>query len=495
MSFDSARHAAARLLVLLLASSLQFHQLGRDLRFHPDEAHFMTFARDAAVKGEWMLAGALDKPPLSIYLSAMSMVFLGVTADADGVLHLDPLIGEFAGRLPNVMLAILVVAMLMRLTWHICCDEPMTLLAGLLAALSPNLLAFGATAFSDMSLLFCLVLALLAIETRRYGLAGIAVGLSVWCKPQALFLFPLFVSLSIFQEIDRPARFRVGTVVVGALALLLIWDGTRPETSVFVLGAVNNAPDGLLRAPGEWLPRLVEWARLGSWLIAAPAVTVLLLGLAGLVWLNGGGRCHLSRLGRGTLGIFLGYFVAYIGLHTVFAFNQYDRYLLPLLPLAIVPLAALLSAMYRQIRYGRRIVLMISMVLMMTTVWSLRAGLPVGGDRGEHTGIDSLARHLNRKPVATVIYDPWLGWELGYYLGVWQDKRRVHYPNPAALVAGALALDEDGDRFLVALVNRRHDSWLDALRMAGFAVEVDYASERFVVYRIVVVTHHQELRG
>ena len=40
-----------------------------------------------------------------------------------------------------------------------------------------------------------------------------------------------------------------------------------------------------------------------------------------------------------------------------------------------------------------------------------------------------LARHLNGKPVATVIYDPWLGWELGYYLGVWHDKRRVHYPD------------------------------------------------------------------
>ena len=54
---------AARLLVLLLACFLQIRQLGLDRRFDPDEAHFMTFARDAAVKGDWMLPGALDKPP------------------------------------------------------------------------------------------------------------------------------------------------------------------------------------------------------------------------------------------------------------------------------------------------------------------------------------------------------------------------------------------------------------------------------------------------
>ena len=71
---------------MLLACTLQFNQLGRDQRFHPDEAHFMTFARDAAVKGEWLLPGALDKPPLSIYLSALSMVGVGVTTDSDGVL-------------------------------------------------------------------------------------------------------------------------------------------------------------------------------------------------------------------------------------------------------------------------------------------------------------------------------------------------------------------------------------------------------------------------
>ena len=101
--------------IILLASLFQFHQLGRDLRFHPDEAFFMTFARGAAVNGDWLLPGALDKPPLSIYLSAFGMIAFGNTADAAGVLQLDPHVGEFAGKLPNVLLSLLLTALMMRL--------------------------------------------------------------------------------------------------------------------------------------------------------------------------------------------------------------------------------------------------------------------------------------------------------------------------------------------------------------------------------------------
>lgn len=484
---------AARLLVLLLAGLTQFHQLGLDRRFHADEAHFMTFARDAAVKGEWMLPGALDKPPLSIYLSAAGMVCFGVRADAGGVLQLDLLVGEFAGRAPNVMLALLTVALLMRLTRRICRYELAALLAGFLAALSPYLLAYGATAFSDMSLLFCLSLALAALEERRHSAAGLALGLAFWCKPQALLLAPLFAFLLVCRRHDKTALMRFGIALTGALVPLLVWDAARPETSVFLLGAVNNTPETWLAAPGEWLDRLLAWLRLGTWLVAAPALTLILLGMAVWDWLRGGGRRHRSRSNGGTLTIYFGYLVAFIGIHSLVALNQYDRYLLPLLPLAVVPLAGHLSALIRRARHGGRLLMVVGVAMLVTTLGSLHLGLPLGGDNGRQTGIEDLARHLNQKPVATVIYDPWLGWELGYYLGVWHDKRRAHYPDAEALAAGALSLDEIGDRFLVAPVDQSHEGWLDALRVAGFGVEVDYERDRFVVYRIVVETAPRNL--
>jgi len=102
----------ARLLIVLLAGVLQFHQLGRDIRFHPDEARFMPYARRGARNGDWLVPGALDKPPLSIYRGALSMVAAGLVADDMGVERLDPLAGEFAARLPNVIMAILLVALM-----------------------------------------------------------------------------------------------------------------------------------------------------------------------------------------------------------------------------------------------------------------------------------------------------------------------------------------------------------------------------------------------
>lgn len=446
----------------------------------------MTFARDAAVKGEWMLPGALDKPPLSIYLSALGMVFFGVSADAGGVLQLDPLIGEFAGRAPNVMLALLIVALMMRLTRRICHSKTAALLAGFLAALSPYLLAYGATAFSDMSLLACLSLALAALEERRYSVAGLALGLAFWCKPQALLLAPLFALLLVCRRFDRTSLTRFGIAVVGALVPLLVWDSARPETSVFLLGAVNNAPETWLAAPSEWLARLLEWLRLGTWLVAVPALTLLLLGMAAWGWLRSAGSRYRSRSNRCTLTIYVGYLVVFVGTHSVFALNQYDRYLLPLLPLAILSLAAQLSALIRHLRQGGRILITVCAAMFVTTIGALQVGLPLGSDYDRQNGIEDLARHLNQKPVATVIYDPWLGWELGYYLGVWQDKRRVHYPDAAALATGALTLDEIGDRYLLAPVDHPHQGWLNALRSAGFGVEVDYERHRFVVYRIIV---------
>ncbi|HLU11718.1 MAG TPA: hypothetical protein VK003_18735, partial [Oceanobacillus sp.] len=60
-------------LILLVGVALRIHALGQDRRFHPDEALYSTFARSAALNGDWLLHGSLDKPPLTIYASALSM--------------------------------------------------------------------------------------------------------------------------------------------------------------------------------------------------------------------------------------------------------------------------------------------------------------------------------------------------------------------------------------------------------------------------------------
>lgn len=474
---------AVPLLLLLLTSFTQFHQLARDLRFLPDEAFFMTFARGAAVNGDWLLPGPLDKPPLAIYFSALSMAAVGVRADAGAVLLLDPRVGEFAGALPNGLLAIMLAALMMRLAWHLYGCRWAVLFAGLLTVSSPYLHTFGASAFTDMSLLFCAAAALYFALTGRWMLAGAALGLAFWSKQQAA----LFALLIVLIMVARGARagdwLRLGLPLGALCAALLIWDGARLEASIFLQAAVNNSPETWRVAPALWAGRLGLWIEHGLWLLGPPLATGgVLLGAAGVAGLRAGERSRLL-LAEGTM---LLYIIGFLGAHVVLKFNLYDRYLLLILPPLILLVAGQLArlplsgARAGGLRWG------LAALIAAGGIWSLNAGSTIGGDRSGYEGIDALAAHLNAKPVAAVIYDPWLGWELGYYLGQWQDKRRVHYPTAAALVAGALALDEIGDRYFVALVDQPHDNWLAALRRAGFAVNIDYERDRFIVYRLTV---------
>ncbi len=466
--------------IILLASLFQFQQLSRDLHFHPDEAFFMTFARGAAVNGDWLLPGALDKPPLSITISAFSMVAVGNTADAAGVLHLDPHVGEFAGKLPNVVLALLLTALMMRLARRLYHDETIAFLAGLLSAASPFTLAYGASAFTDMSLLFCSVAALYLALSGRWALAGLALGLAFWCKQQAIFVAVLLALLLVVEGARRRDWLRFLLPLSAICGLLLIWDAARPETSIFLQAAANNAPAQLLAAAATWLERLAAWLTMGAWLLGSPPVTALLLaGVALAIFRRFGRAVSIPARDR----LLIAAITAYAVIHVMFNFNLYDRYLLLILPLAGLLVARYVVALCRS--YSRlHLQFLVVAMLLLSAVWSLNSDSPIGGDRAAYTGIDRLAHHLNSKPVATVIYDPWLGWQLGYYLGQWHDKRRVHHPTAEALVADALALDEVGDRYLVSPVDQPYDAWLSALRDAGFEVSEDYRRDRFVAFRL-----------
>lgn len=464
--------------MLWLASLLQFQQLGRDQRFLPDEAHFMTFARGAAVYGDWLLPGPLDKPPLSITVSALSMAAIGTRADAAGVLHLDPLAGEFAGRLPNVMLALLLCALMMRLARSLFRDEWAARLAGLLMAISPYTLAFGASAFTDMSLLCFSVLALCLALGRRWAWAGLALGLAFWCKQQAIFSMAFVFALAWARRADRRDWLRLLLPLCLSFGALLIWDLARPEASIFLQAAANNVPNQWLAVPATWLPRLLDWLGMYLWLLGPPPVTALLLLLA--VWLTFNRRGLLQP----QLRLLLWAVAVYSAVHVIFNFNRYDRYVLLALPLLVLLAAGALAAWLRLLKH-RVAGGFVLALLLLGGFWMLRSDIRIGGDRAAFAGIDGLAAHLNSKPVATVIYDPWLGWQLGYYLGAWHDKRRVHYPTADALVRGALALTETGHRYLVAPVDAPYETWLDALRAAGFGIDEDYARDRFLVYRLI----------
>ena len=443
----------------------------------------MTFARGAAVNGEWLLPGALDKPPLSIYHSALSMVFFGNTADAAGVLQLDIHIGEFAGRLPNALLGIALAALMMRLAGKVHGDATAALLAGVLTAISPFTIVYGASAFTDMTLLFCSAGALYCAASGRWALAGSALGLAFWSKQQAIFPAAFIGLFWLALGAKRRDGIRLGLPLGVMVAALLIWDGARPEASLFAQAAANNAPAQWLAQPSAWMDRSIEWARMAGWLMGPPAVTVALLAAA-LVSRWRGPLVAQAIPMRPFERLAVASVIAYALVHVVFNFNLYERYLFLIAPLVILAVSGRLAMLYRSERRGRLLASAGAVIILAGAMLTLGAGTPLEAERRENAGIDRLAAQLKGKPVATVIYDPWLGWQLGYYLGQWHDKRRAHYPTAEALVAGALALEETGERYFVAPIDQPHDDWLATLGEAGFAVAEDYRRDRFVLYRL-----------
>ncbi len=476
---------ARLLLILLLAAGLRFGALARDARFHPDEALFSTFARSAALNGQWLLPGALDKPPLSIYAGALVMTAFAQPDPATNLPLLSARAGEIAARLPGVLAGLLLVAVVYRLARRLY-GEPTALIAALLLALSPFAVASSATAFTDGLMLLLMTAALWAMSERRAGLSGLCLALAFASKQQALIYLPLIAALAWALTALTPRQVvrMLVPLTIGA-ALLIGWDAARAQPGgIFALAAANNAPWRLIRSD-EVLPRLQAWLTSGVTLFGFAPVTVALLALSLIVLAR-----RLMKPDRAALVdlILLGYVIAYLLLHWLIAFNTFDRYGLPLLPPLMLLTARglalagrwLASPLARGVGIG-----LLCAALIAPTMSAPGDRLMIGGDPHDERGIDALADSLNRRALGAIIYDHWLGWELDYYLGQWTDKRRVYYPTPATLADDARRQPDPAPRYFVAPASEPVGRWLDALRAAGFAVTLDEQSAHFVVYRLL----------
>jgi 4-amino-4-deoxy-L-arabinose transferase-like glycosyltransferase len=452
------------LLVALLFSTAALHHAGR---LHPDEAFYLTFARNAAVRGDWWLVSEpVDKPPLTFYSNALAMVLFAVKLDANGVHQLDPLQGEFAGRMSAFLLSIVLVALVMRVAHILLQKREAALLAGALVALSPLRIAFAATAFTDLPMLTLATAGLWMAAKGRWMFAGCWMALAFAAKPQVIFLFPL---LLLGWRFWRGAwRFFIPMLL--CVLLLALWDQARMQQgaeSFWLLGQ-QRYPAIALLPPSDWNARLLEiWASLG-YLFGSP----LLTGIISSAALIAGAFHEKTQL----LAVWIAGFIV---IHSISSLNIYDRNLIVVLP----PLALLAGWMLTHPLAHRLYAARWLLALILLGAWQAAAGnLPIGGDDGRHDGIDQLAVALNNKPVATVIYDRWLDWELDYYMGVWTDKRRVYYHTASELVAGALALPESGTRYLVAPDSVQIDAWLSALQSAGFETWLDQEIAAFRIY-------------
>jgi len=467
MSVKKGTHWALLVLLLLGAFALRVHYLAHD-RFHADEALYAGWALRILDDDPLLLDEPVDKPPLYLYLLAASMRLFGTS--------------EIAARWPNVAASMLNVALLYRLARRLY-DRKTGHWAALFLACSPYAVLFARTAFTDPLLVTWTLAALNIIATRgqsppppgrRYPPGwevgwGLFVGLAFATKQHAILLLPLILGLA---WVLRPPR--AWPVLRGILlallgfalpyALVTWWDAQRWAIRPGFWQQSAQSYGGLRWAPfNEWGSRLIEWLGWARYLVGSPLLYVLLgLGSATLL-VRGWWRVRVrqarmpalqdqsARLDR----LWAGYGVAYLIAHTVLGFSIWDRYLLPLAPLAsmllarivvegqrwlrardqaagksvpaarVVPeaegegfLAGRLSWRYSWPRYAATAwVIVVCAAALFSGARAARNGYPVGGEHWAYQGLEEIVAYLKaHAPPDAVLYHHWLRWHYTYYL-------------------------------------------------------------------------------
>ena len=477
-------------IILLLICAVAFAlRLGPlfDNRFHPDEALFSTWALKIAQGENLLLTGVpVDKPPLLIYLSALSFFIFGQS--------------ELAARVPNLIASVISVPLLYQSTRRYWPDKRGVELPALLLALSPFAILFASTAFLDPLMVMFGLASLVAASRGRMGWAGILLGLSFATKVQGLFFAPLVVLFAwsvarVHSRADTANTLKrvMGSGLLGfgiVLLIVLVWDRARGGLPFWVQQTINY---GGIRAiyASELAPRLNGWLNFLPYFFGP---IVGLLGLIGLPLLLYRDLTREARSRAAWIDLWLlTYTIGFLALHWFLAFPVWDRYLL-----ILVPVVALLFARSLQ-RVTNLFHLAISPSLVLTiaalailpfSVTASRSGYPIGGDHGAHDGIDQVADYLKDLPPGTVVYDHWLAWQLSYYLGD-GFAYVAYFDTPAALAADLRVFAGHDDRYVIFPVRESPAKVIDAIGQVGYTLTPVFATQdrwgqtSFTIYQIV----------
>lgn len=217
-----------RFLLFLAGLAIYLPFLGSVHLFDWDEINFAECAREMLVTGDWLrvhidFAPFYEKPPLFIWLQALSMLVFGVN--------------EFAARLPNALVASLTFVVVYSVGQRVASRRFGLLWAGLYGgSLLPTF--YGHTGIIDpLFNLFIFLSVLAALRAGRQGplskdtiLSGLWAGLAVLTKgPVGLGLVLLTAALA-FALRHRSIRLpwaSAGIIVVVAAILPGIWVGAE----------------------------------------------------------------------------------------------------------------------------------------------------------------------------------------------------------------------------------------------------------------------------
>jgi 4-amino-4-deoxy-L-arabinose transferase-like glycosyltransferase len=481
------------ILVILAGTAVRLRGLFAN-GFHDDEALFASWARSIAVWRDPLLQQqAVDKPPLLFYLQALFYPLMAAPA-------------PWVARLPNLIASILVIPLTATLVHRIYRDRLALFAAALFVAFSPLAVQFSATAFTDPLMTCLLVAALVAtvasgarltagVETELPVpfLAGLLLGLATATKHQAWLFLPLIIGLALLSRWRRRTWVAWSAGLFLVVIALLIWDVGQGDG--ISLWSAQLRSYGGLRLAWSWelWPRLEEWAGLWGLLVGSPVLGFLIVlalpAFLALIIYHQDWPTAYDQL-------FVIFLIAVGALHWFIAVPVWDRYLLPIVPLAGLLIGRFLARVMDFVEPGlptlvarqslASLVLLAFGLLLVPGAVAARTGtFPVGGSPQAGAGAAEIAATLAPAPYGTVLYDSWYSWQWRYYL----FDSRVYvswFPQATALVDDLLAFAGDGPaRYLALPRGPQARPVTRAVEEAGFGLEEVAASDDIVLYEVI----------
>jgi len=351
-------------------------------RFHHDEAVYSSWGLEIASGRDLMVSGLpVDKPPLFLYVQALSFRLFGPT--------------ETAARLPSLMTCVLNVILLFQLGRRLY-GRGVGLLAAFLLAASPFAILFAPTAFMDPMMVSFVLASCLAATMGHWGWAGLLLGLAAMTKQQGILFVPLVLGMAYVSNLGRPrmmrspetaaggggatrlslsgiARFLIGLLVV--LALTVMWDVARGCRPGFLVQGLLSYGDLSLGSMMVW-ERLAGFVSLLGYSSGSTLLNgILLIGLAVLLVVDvvilgaaardgktqleshlprAGSRRHLpSLMGARVDLLVIGFVVFFLVCHSIIPFRVWDRYMLGVVPFLCLLLARVLTLPWRWLHRRR----------------------------------------------------------------------------------------------------------------------------------------------
>jgi len=185
-----------------------FYSLGTVPLLDPDEPVYAETPKEMTAFNDFLsprIYGEFwyDKPPLYYWLVAGAFQLFGMN--------------EFAARFPSALLAVAGVLAVYLFSLELF-NKRAALVGALVLATSVEYLYLGKAAVTDMTLNFCLLLALLGFITKRYYLLYFFAGMATVAKGPIGFLFPGAI---IFLYLLATGRFRLLTEMKLGTGILL----------------------------------------------------------------------------------------------------------------------------------------------------------------------------------------------------------------------------------------------------------------------------------